>query len=145
MGPQRVRWLSNWTTATTLYPSNYLSYNWKSIPFTSFIQYPSPIPFLWSPQIWSPFFCEFVCFWNIIDLQHYANSRVQHSDSIFLYVSKWSMVWIFSRVCIARITLPQWLHSDSIHGVDQFDLISLLLMDTVVDLKLFYFAIKSVA
>lgn len=28
--------------------------------------------------------------WNIIDIQHYVGFRVQHSDSIFINITKWS-------------------------------------------------------
>lgn len=36
------------------------------------------------------FFSEFVCFWSIINLQHCNWPGTQHSDLIFLYISKWS-------------------------------------------------------
>ena len=54
--------------------SNYLFYNWKFVPFDHLhLILPIPIPAS-SHHKSDLFFCVYVCFWSIINLEHYANS-----------------------------------------------------------------------
>ena len=66
---------------TVVYYSSgtYLSYKWKFVPF-NYLHPLSPLPF---PSHWPPITtnlisflwdCVFICFWSIIDLQHYVSS-----------------------------------------------------------------------
>ena len=81
MGSQRVGWLSDWTTAATLYPSNYLSCNWKFIPFTTFIQYPLPLSL---PLITTNLVSFFFLLWACLKY-NWPIPGAQYHDFIFLY------------------------------------------------------------
>ena len=71
--------------------SSHSSCNWEFMLLTAFIQFPlphNPLPLVTTNFISFP---EFVCFQYIIDLQQCISSLVhyQHSDWVFLYISKW--------------------------------------------------------
>ena len=62
----------------------HLFYNWKSVSFNCLHAVPSPPPLI--IKTWSFSMSLFLCFWSIINQQHYVSSCYTYSSSIFLNI-----------------------------------------------------------